>query len=116
MKHLHPTPNCIFKDLISKNFRTVDVNEDYTSKMHYTSKTILKNAYYNVFDEDKNEFIKKKCHKVLDTTPSANGQISSDETVTTFVDRDVNSAKNIRRIGVACIKGKHRPGYLCRPL
>jgi hypothetical protein len=114
MKHLHPTPNCIFKNIIAKNFRTVDTNEDYTSKMHYETRTLLKNAYYKVLDPETNEYANKKCHKVLTTTSSANGQISKDETVTTFVDRDVNSAKNIRKLGLACINGRPRPTYLCR--
>lgn len=132
IKGIRATPNKRFTRLLDKNFDIILCDEDLTSKMNYDYRIPQKNAVYQVNKKIRNkitgkmertkELINKECHKVLyaefldaDSDESSIGTNSTEEQVNRcYVDRDINAAKNIRKILVSHLAGKKRPKYLCR--
>lgn len=109
MKNFFPTPNKWFRNLLSKRFNMVIVDEYKTScTCSETEKEIEKHKY--IIDGKL-----KECHKVL--TTSVKDTNPTGETVRRiFIDRDINGAKNILKIGKRWLQNKTRPEVFCRKL
>ena len=115
------TPNKKYEKVLIKNFLTLKINEFRTSKLHYESEKVLENhikkydikqmnikSIYNLEKlkkKDKKKYKKaisdKKIHKILvcKTNPKFYD----------YVNRDINSVKNMRKIVSNLITKNHRP-------
>ena len=140
MSGFFPTPNKWFKKLLGKNFRTIIVNENNTSKMNYrTEKEGIHVKYktedgkekeaYSVLssgekDEEtlKNEKLKLEQNKKLKKTNNNEynqkltpQNTNSKEEISRYkgvIDRDYNGSINILKIIEEYLRTKKRPKYL----
>ena len=109
MKNFFPTPNKWLRNLLATKFNIVIVDEFKTSCIcSKTEKEIEKHKY--MIDGKM-----KECHKVL-TISIKNTNPEGEAISRIFIDRDINGAKNILKIGKSWLKNKTRPEVFCRKL
>ncbi len=109
MKNFFPTPNKWLRNLLATKFNIVIVDEFKTSCIcSKTEKEIEKHKY--MMDGKM-----KECHKVL-TISIKNTNPTGEAISRIFIDRDINGAKNILKIGKSWLKNKTRPEVFCRKL
>lgn len=104
MKHFMPTKGVGMRNLISKRFSTVSVNEFRTSKLCCNCFGSLQHLCVE------NEEKKKKVFRCL-ICPECE---SSESKQPAFVTRDLNSALNIRQLALTWMTEKTRPVAFCR--
>jgi hypothetical protein len=109
MKFLFPTPNKWLRTLLSTKFNIVLVDEFKTSCICSKTEEEIEKHKYLVNGE------LKECHKVL--TKLIKNTNPTGETVSRiFIDRDINGAKNILKVGKNWLQNKTRPEVFCRKL
>jgi hypothetical protein len=109
MKNFFPTPNKWLRNLLATKFNIVIVDEFKTLCIcSKTEKEIEKHKY--IMDGKL-----KECHKVL-TISIKNTNPKGEVVSRIFIDRDINGAKNILKIGKSWLKNKTRPEVFCRKL
>ena len=104
MKHFMPTKGVGMRNLISKRFSTVSVNEFRTSKLCCNCFGSLQHLYVE------NQEKKNKVFRCL-ICPECE---SSESKQPAFVTRDLNSALNIRQLALTWMTEKTRPVAFCR--
>lgn len=105
MKNFFPTPNKWLRTLLFTKFNIVMIDEFKTSCIcSKTEKEIEKHKY--MIDKKL-----KECHKVL-SIKNTNPKGETESRI--FIDRDINGAKNILKIGKSWLQNKTRPSVFCR--
>jgi len=106
MKYFFPTPCKWFRKLISSRFKTILVDEFKTSCI--CNITEQENIKWKYMVNGK----LKECNKVLSSIKDTNPQGKIVNRI--FVDRDINGAKNILKIGKSWLNNRTRPSVFCR--
>ena len=95
------TPSTRLNNLIKDNFKTYNIDEFRTSKLHYKTEEECENIYLLDNNKDKIKRIKRKIHAVL--------TFKMEKTQSGCINRDENAVNNMIKIVNSQIKNKERP-------
>ena len=95
------TPTKRFNNLMRDNFKTYNIDEFRTSKLHYKTEEECENIYLLDNNKDKTKRMKRKIHAVL--------TFKMEKTQSGCINRDENAVNNMIKIVNNQIKYKERP-------
>ena len=95
------TPNTKLNKLIKENFKTYNIDEFRTSKLHYKTEEVCDNLYIMDNNKDKTKRKERKIHAVL--------TFKMEKKQSGCINRDENAVNNMIKIVNHQIKYKERP-------
>lgn len=95
------TPNTKLNKLIKENFKTYNIDEFRTSKLHYKTEEVCDNLYMMDNNKDKTKRKERKIHAVL--------TFKMEKKQSGCINRDENAVNNMIKIVNHQIKYKERP-------